>query len=122
MGHIHESSDLADNIKLGGRELEAVSSDVSDHVLADFDHQDTVITFSSDRGMGTGEVGSELVDGQVAHSTTTFTADGDNTLAIPAHHSFDDAADTEEFIFVAFRILENVLASVVHALKSHGAR
>lgn len=62
LGYVIESANLSLYVELGGGELEAISSYVSNHVLADLDHQYAVIAFSSDRGMSTSEVGSELVD------------------------------------------------------------
>jgi len=71
--------------------------------------------------MGAGKVRSKLVNSQVAHSTTTLTADRHHSLAVPSHHSLDNAADTQKLVFISNGVFENVLRAVVHALESHGA-
>ena len=62
MSHIAISADLLLDVELGLREFPGLLGDSCDHVLDDLDHEDTIVTLSSERGVSQGEVIVESAD------------------------------------------------------------
>lgn len=94
---------------------------VSHHVLADLDHEYSVVTLSSKSSMRNSEIISKFVDREVPLTTASLPADGGDSLEVPAVHCFVDAAQTEKVMFVAFWVLEDVLAFYVEKSEGNGS-
>ena len=93
---------------------------IGNHVFAYLDHQNTVVTFSSERGVSACQIVSKLVVRQVPLAATSLTADRSNTLEVPTSHGLVDTAKHEHFVFVSFLVLIDIFAFDVEEGKRHG--
>jgi len=97
----------------------AFLQDVCLHILADFDHQDSIITLSSQGSVSRRQIVTELIDSEVTLATAALSANRGHSLKVPAIHRLVDAAETEYFVLMALWVLEDVLAHHVEESEGH---
>lgn len=100
---------------LGGRatrlrQLVTLLVDVRKVVLANFDHEDTVVALSRQSGMRDSQEVTELVYRKVALAAASLTADRGNSLEVPAVQSLIDTAKSQQGVLKSFRVLEDIFA------------
>lgn len=94
---------------------------VSEEVLDDLLHQDTVVTLSCHGRVTTGDTFWDCGHSQVTTAAAPLTACVPDLLHMPAHHAFDGAEDTDELVLVTLRVYKDILGLVVTEIEHQGA-
>lgn len=120
LGNIVEVLDLAEWALGQLRELGLAGGDILLKILANLDHEDSVVSLSGEAGMSNREVITELVASEVSLTTASLSADGCYSLQVPRIKSFVDAAEAQNLGLPSLWLLVNVLAHHMQKAKSHG--
>jgi hypothetical protein len=92
-------------------------NNVGYQVFADFEHENSVVSFSSKSVLSDGKLISKLVLSEVTFSITSFSIDRGSSLKIPNIKSLINAEKTLEIVLVPFLALINLFAHVMEKSK-----
>ena len=81
------------------------------------DHQNSVITLSSQSGMATSNIFTKIISSQETLTSGSFSHSSNTSLSMPSDHRLVDTTKDQKIVLVTFGVSEGSFAIVVQEIK-----